>query len=207
MFPARLETQPRRWSEYIQTPQAWDNYTMPSILHMDIDELLNRIHTGGKLHICSDGGADTKAGSFASVIASDKRILLSIFGKVNGDKLGSFRPEATGMFAPLHYLHKLKQFFDIHHELVITQVTDSESLILRITKGKKNKPISAREYMKSEMDLEMQILHTLQKLSPISHELHHVKGHQDRTKKLEDLTWEEKMNVYCDQLATKELKK
>ena len=111
------------------------------------------------------------------------------------------------MFAPLHYLHKLKKFFDIHHELVVKQVTDSESLILRITKGKKNKPISAREYMKSEMDLEMQILYTLQKLNPISHELHHVKGHQDRTKKLEDLTWEEKMNVYCDQIATKELKK
>ena len=130
MFPARLEAQPRRWSDYIQTPEAWDKYTTPSILHMDIDELLNRIHIGEKLHICSDGGADTKAGSFALVIASDKRILLNIFGKVNGDKLGSFRPEATGMFAPLHYLHKLKKFFDIHHELVVKQVIDSKSLIL-----------------------------------------------------------------------------
>ena len=61
--------------------------------------------------------------------------------------------------------------------------------------------------MKSEMDLEMQILHTLKKLSPISHELQHVKGHQDRTKKLEDLTWKEKLNVYCNHMATKELKK
>ena len=59
--------------------------------------------------------------------------------------------------------------------------------------------------MKSEMDLEMQILHMLKELSPISHELKHVKGHQDQNKKIEDLTWEEKMNVYCNQLATKEL--
>ena len=148
-------TSPTSWINYIQTTQAWDNYTTPSILHMDVDELLCRIHMGNIIHICSDGGADYKAGSFASVIATDKRILLSIFGKVNGDKLGSFRPEATGMFAPLHYLKKLKTFFDIQHKIVVKQVTDSTSLILRIKNGKINKLISAREYMKSEMDLEM----------------------------------------------------
>ena len=92
----------------MQTTQAWDNYTIPNILHMDIDELLHRIHMGNIIHICSDDRANDKAGSFASVIATDKRILLSIFGRVNGDKIGSFCPEAMGMFAPLHYLKKLK---------------------------------------------------------------------------------------------------
>ena len=90
MFPARIETQPTIWREYIQTTKAWENYTTPGVLHMDIDELLRRIHTGETIHICSNGGADAKAGSFASVLASDTRILVSIFGKVNGDKLGSF---------------------------------------------------------------------------------------------------------------------
>ena len=96
------------------------------------------------------------------------------------------------MFAPLHYLCKLKQYYDIQNKLVIQQVTDSDSLIQQINNSKDNLPISARVYMKSEIDLEMQILDTIKKLDPLSYKLYHVKGHQDQTKKIEDLTWEKR---------------
>ena len=36
-----------------------------------------------------------------------------------------------------------------------------------------------------------------------SHTITHIKGHKDRHKKMDQLSWQEKMNVYCDFMATK----
>ena len=61
--------------------------------------------------------------------------------------------------------------------------------------------------MKSEIDVEMQIIQTIQNLAPKQHTLEHVKGHQDDQISIEKLPWKAKLNVYCDFIATKELNK
>ena len=51
----------------------------------------------------------------------------------------------------------------------------------------------------------MQIIDTLTIMNATACEFSHVKGHQDDDIPFESLSWPAKMNVYCDQLATKEL--
>ena len=109
------------------------------------------------------------------------------------------------MLSPIYYLLKLKTYFHLEHIPEIHQYTDINSLITRITERKLNKPLSARDYMKSEIDLQMQILQTLQSLLPKNHILKHVKGHQDNETQLEQISWKAKLNVYCDFIATREL--
>ena len=66
---------------------------------------------------------------------------------------------------------------------------------------------SARKYLYSEADVLMQINNTLVQLKAHSIILmKHVNSHQDDDKAFQDLSWPEKLNVYCDQLATTKLK-
>ena len=44
-------------------------------------------------------------------------------------------------------------------------------------------------------------LHKLDRRSSASYKLEHVKGHQDRNKKLKSLTLEARLNVKCDEMA------
>ena len=60
--------------------------------------------------------------------------------------------------------------------------------------------------MKSEINLEMQTIQTIKHLSPKQHTLEHVKGHQDDQIPIEKLPWKAQLNVYCDFIATKELR-
>ena len=206
-FLIRIPTKTFSWQEYITEKQPWEHDIIQTILQLDKEELLNRLYLGKTIYVCLDGGANKIAGSFATVLATENTILISLHGRVYGETPGSFYAEAAGMLAPLHYLQMMKEYYKLQDILPIIQITDSESLIMQIKESKYNPPLSAREYMKSKIDLEMKILHTLWKLAPSSHTLHHVKGHQDNTKHIESLTWNKKMNVYCDFMATKELQK
>ena len=125
---------------------------------------MDRIQLRKDIYICSDGGAKPNRGSYASVLATDDRILVSISGMVPGDNPGSFRAEAAGMLAPLHYLWKLQEYYAITQIPKIIQITDSQSMITQIQEHKNNPPLSARRYMASEMDMEMQIMYTLRQL-------------------------------------------
>ena len=204
-FPRRCQHTATSWNDYLSKRPQWEVAILQTIIHLDLQALITRITLGDTIYICSDGGARTKYGSFAAAIASEDRILISMRGPVQGDSPGSFRTEASGMLSPLLFLLNLRNYFNLNCIQHIHQYTDSDSLILRINDRKQTPPWSARAFMKSEIDLEMQIIQTLKLLSPKKHTLEHVKGHQDANISIDNLTWKAKLNVYCDHLATREL--
>ena len=66
---------------------------------------------------------------------------------------------------------------------------------------------SAQKYLYSEADILMQINNILVQLKAHGMILmKHVNSHQDDDKAFQDLSWPEKSNVYCNQLATTKLK-
>jgi len=206
-FPRRINKEATSWEEFLAQQTTWEKDIMQTISHLDLQTLLTRIMIGKPIYICLDGGANNKTGSFAAVLATDDRILVVLSGIVHGESPGSFRAEAVGMLSPLHYLQKLQRFYKLENIPSIYQYTDSNSLIKRIQERIKYIPCSDRAYMKSEIDVEMQIIQTIQNLAPKQHMLEYVKGHEDNQISIEKLPWKAKLNVYCDFIATKELNK
>jgi hypothetical protein len=85
------------------------------------------------------------------------------------------------------------------------EYTDSESLLKRLRSSKSWFYPSPKACMASEFDLEITISNTLEEL-PLNIELHHVKSHQDKPQPtLIRLSWEARLNVLCDRLATQQL--
>lgn len=99
----------------------------------------------------------------------------------------------------------------IFYNILLTAATkiycDNKGLISRIKQARNNENRSPRRFLNAEIDIEMQIMDTMQQLQMTECEMIHVTWHQDDDKQFENLTWESKMNVYCDQLATDEINK
>jgi hypothetical protein len=70
---------------------------------------------------------------------------------------------------------------------------DSESLIKRIAASRKLQRLVPRRYLFSEVDVEMQILSSIQALASVV-ELEHVEGHQDTKYPGQPLPWEAALN-------------
>ena len=84
-----------------------------------------------------------------------------------------------------------------------SMICDNSCLLQRVSTIPE-KP-SPRRCLYSEVDVELQILDTLQQLK-LQPSFIHVKSHPDPTIPVEKLPWRSQLNVRCDTLATQKLK-
>ena len=72
---------------------------------------------------------------------------------------------------------------------------------------KKRQTKSPIRYLFSEIDVELQILDTIEMINMELFKLQHVHGHQDTKEDctIQQLPWESQLNIYCNQLATREI--
>ena len=145
-------------------------------------------------------------GSFGAVIANNKEILIHVSGQAYGKAPSSFRAEGYGMLAILRFLHHFTQFNNISIKGKLKIYSDNEGLIIRVNQIKEYTHIQPRRGMISESNVELQIRDTLQLLHTYV-EVQHAMGHQDNNQEIGELPWPTQLNVQCDNLATKKLRK
>ena len=172
---------------------------------LDLDKLLDQISSTDPLVFCSDGGAASTVGSYGSIIATDDSILTETRGQAYGHTPRSFRAEGYGLLANLRLIYHLLSFFELPFTLPpLTIVSDNEGLLQRISSALRAKYLKPRKFLSSEIDLEMQIVDTLNQLdTDVS--FSHVKGHQDGSIDPTDLPWQAQLNIRCDTIATETL--
>ena len=148
--------------------------------------------------IYSDGGAKNTTGSYGAAIANLDTVLVAILGRAFGFKPGSFRAESYGMLASLRYIYHCISYYNIDFKSKTFIFCDNKGLLLRIeTHDIKQKP-SPRQFLYSEIDIEMQIIDTIKAIKMREIQFTHVLGHQDNNTPFDELPWPVKMNVYCD---------
>ena len=110
------------------------------------------------------------------------------------------------MLAHLRLLLHISIFYNISYTLASKLYCDNLGIIIQINKAKAKLNPSPRQYLIAEIDVEMQILDTLQIFNIEVCEIIHVLGHQYAKEKQELLAWDSQINIYCDNLATKKIK-
>jgi hypothetical protein len=164
--------------------------------------------------LVSDGGAAGDVGSFGALLASDDAIFVKLSGTTEGALPGSFCAESYGCLAIFRFLYHFRRY---HHpnpgRCRNTFYCNNLGLIKRLDFAHGPLKPFPRHYLRSDMDLELQIIDTI-RLLEISVKYQHVLGHQDDDDDADDdlhapsvpLTREAKLNVQCDHLASAALR-
>jgi hypothetical protein len=189
------------FSDYVLQLPLWDQRLLSDINLADTAGLLAHLQSDVPLYLVSDGGADADSGSFGALAADADKIFVSLSGTTEGISPGSFRAESYGCLAILRLVYHLVVFHAIpppviHHRFFC----DNKGLLSRLSRATKQKPFP-RHYLRSDMDIEMQILDTL-RLLEMTLTFKHVKGHQDSADATQDLPREAILNIECDRLAS-----
>jgi hypothetical protein len=173
---------------------------------------LAHLQSDTPLYIVSDGGAAGNSGSYGALVANNTAIYVSVAGTTEGLLPGSFRAESYGclailrlIFQPLTY-HRLPPSSFLHNFYC-----DNKGRLTRLAKAASPLKPFPRHYLRSDIDVEMQIMDTLRLLA-ISLTYIHVKGHQDDTPALQNpnspktpLSRPAVLNIECDRIATSAL--
>jgi hypothetical protein len=193
------------FEDYIPSLPGWDRFLIENVVLLDLDGLLDQVSSPNPLIFCSDGGATATVGSYGSIIATDNTVLTETRGQAYGHTPRSFRAEGYGLLANLRLIFHLLSFFELPLTLPpLTIVSDNAGLLQRISSALSTKYLKPRKFLSSEIDLEMQIVDTLQLLdTEVS--FSHVKGHQDDSIDPTELPWQAQLNIRCDTLATETL--
>jgi hypothetical protein len=102
-------------------------------------------------------------------------------------------------------IYHLLTFFELPLSLQpLTIVSNNEGLLQRICSALCTKYLKPRKFLSLEMDIEMQIVDTLNLLdTEVS--FSHFKGHQDDSTDPTKLLWQAQLNIRCDVIATETL--
>jgi hypothetical protein len=141
--------------------------------------------------------------AFGALAASDDTTFATVSGTTEGALPGSFRAESYGCLTILQFLYHFTRYHQVQSILSSTKFyCDNLGLITRLTQAAGPLQPFPRNYLRSDMDLEMQIVNTLRLMTPpLTYT--HVLGHQDKTAPTDKpMTREATLNVACDHLAT-----
>ena len=173
------------------------------------------IEMGENIWLVSDGGLDDATGYFGWVIASDRQILWRNRGHVQGERhlLETLRTESVGLLSMLVFLKHYSIFHNVTLQLEkCVHYCDNMSVVQRIHWAEQRSIRSPSECIQPDADVQLQIEALYQEMGDVI-KTHHVKGHQDDKgpgadkddtgERLKKLSWEARLNIQADKLATK----
>jgi hypothetical protein len=174
----------------------------------DAPGLMTQLRSDEPLFIVSDGGAAGNSGSYGALVANNTETYVSVVGTTEGLLPGSFRAESYGCLAILRLIFHLVTY----HRLPPTSFLhnfycDNQGLVTRLQKAAGPLKRFPRHYLRSDIDVEMQIVDTLRLLA-ISLTYIHVKGHQDddpqanQTGPTKPLSRQAVLNIECNRMVT-----
>jgi hypothetical protein len=188
----------------------WDRCLLQHVEILDPAALIAYFLTEDILYVVSDGGADADRGSYGALLASADAIFAKISGSTEGSLPGSFRAESYGCLAIVRLVYHFHPYYNLDPILCCNSFyCDNKGLITRLHFAAGALSPFPRHFLRSDMDVEMQILDTISLLG-ITFNYNHVQGHQDTTPTLPSLTApltrQADLNIECDNLATAALK-
>ena len=155
------------------------------------------------LWVVTDGGVSDSIGYYGWVIATSSTILYEDKGQITGneEEMDSCRAEAGALLEALLFLHhqiKTSTTMIDHH---LHHFCDNITITKRMNSFLHYGEWYTNQTLRPHMDIQLQINETLKELN-VQYSSAHVKGHQDRTNTLSSLTWEARLNIRADSLAT-----
>ena len=168
-------------------------------------DLLSTLANGDTLYLVTDGGAiEPKRGSFGWVLATKTKVLWTGKGFTRGYPINSHRAEAYGRLAGTLFLLRFLQFSGLHEcNIQLISYCDNKSIVESIAEAQDPfyKPGLT---VSPDWDAIAQIHEIQNELRHIINvkDCQHVKGHQDKHKPLEELSWQAKLNYLADKGAS-----
>lgn len=168
----------------------------------DLEEFCEITSNLSTIIIVTDGGVRKKNGTFGWIISTRRgRRLASGMGPVQGSDINSYRAEATGVKAAVHFVQKAH----IHNKSKMT----GELLILLDNIGVVQKLNSIRKFYIAEFasakDPEWDIINScIQSFKSLPEQpvVEHILGHQDNKLHYWELSLNAQLNVDADGVAT-----
>jgi hypothetical protein len=200
------------FTKYLESKEEWlQQLLFKWIAVAEELDLYNKLQSERTITLVSDGGFNRGKGSFGCIIECDGTELMTVAGKAPGkdDLNSSFRCEAYGMLAGLCLLKHIQLYLEIkpHTDRSLEIFCDNLGLIQRLNHDREY-PMVLGAYNAPDIDVELQVLSEIGDLSSrgFKVQMEHVKGHQDATTPINQLSNEAKLNVRADALATDALK-
>jgi hypothetical protein len=194
---------PLSFTAYLSLLPSWDQRLLQHVTILDAQALIAYFQTEGILFVVSDGGEAEKCGSYGALLATDDDILVKISGLTEGALPGSFRAESYGCLAISRFIYHFRHYYKLDPILCRNFFyCDNKGIITRLNFTDAPLAPFPRHFLRSDIDLEMQIMDTIRLLG-IDVSYHHVKGHQDDTDSTTDvpLSRQADLNIVCDHLA------
>jgi hypothetical protein len=159
----------------------------------------------------SDRGCKDKAGSYGWVIAleSTGEILPEHKGRARGGDMSSYRAEAYGILSVVSFLFALLEVkpTKLPAKCKIQACCNNKSLVDKLQWETTHS--TANEALKPKFDMLVAIDKTnerLEQLAEMRYPCEHVKGHQDKTVPIHELSLPAQLNILANALATDTLK-
>jgi hypothetical protein len=195
------------FNSYLDTMEPWVQRLLSMWWSVPIEEIKEFLCNSDNIIMVSDGGMITPKGSYGVVIGNqEKAIKATVEGHAKGSPLAitSFRCEAYGMLAGFLFLKHLCKYFDVRGmQRPITYFCDGLALLNRISNDRQ-RPLQNRDYLKDDIDIELQILDEINQLETLGFKIsvNFVRGHQ---KLNEQSTTEAIFNDVADNMASRNL--
>jgi hypothetical protein len=133
----------------------------------------------GFLFAVSDGGAEEQLGSFGPLVASNDVTFATVSGNTIGVLPGSYRAESYGWLTMLRFLYHYMVYYQVSSTQSYNKFyCDNDTLITRLKQAAIPLLHFPRNYLRSDMDLEMQIVDRL-RLMELTLTYTHIIGYQD----------------------------
>jgi ribonuclease HI len=204
-----------RWKRHVAKRDEWEKDLLQNVMQGSTQEKHIKLRKALKdeketIIIVSDGGCKDKAGSYGWVIAleSTGETLWEHKGRARGGDMNSYRAEAYGMLSATAFLVAYIDLFPNTGtaKCRIRAYCDNKSLVDELQWEKTHN--KASEALKPEFDMLVAIERTNERLDNIAemrYPCEHVKGHQDKTIPMHELSLPARLNIRADVLATDEL--
>jgi len=186
---------PKLWSQLNQTPNT---KLMQLAGHLNQNQ--------GQLLIVNDASLNTQHHSvFSWTIATQGTELWNRASTSPSMQCHAHSGCSEGyrLLAAFMFIKKYIQASNIHVPLKpkgIHGYCNNSGLIQQVTAFQLNKIPNPSQTISNDYNLSNEIYQTILRI-PFPVQLHHVKGHQDETTNIDDLPYEAKLNIVCDECA------
>jgi hypothetical protein len=203
-----IPSSPRSFAAWINQLPPAEHRLLASVYFAACDAeqvLVQYLQLDCTVFIGTDGGKRLHSGSFSWVICSPGREKLVLnAGPVDGwhKCQNSLRSEVAALASVTLYLDELVAFYSVEIKCKFLLFVDSTSAISNVQKLKDLIP-------KRRFADNADILSTMKAAHPVIERftLEHVKSHQDDKTKVSKLSFSAQLNVFCDKMATNQLKR
>jgi hypothetical protein len=195
------------WEIYKKSIPIWEKHVLQNIEFMDDEEKILEILSNEEctIYCVSDGGVEGSLGSYGWVISNGDCILVSGKGSTPGHPMSSQRAESCGKLSWLTWIVHFSEFHKTQIKCTIQSYCDNSSVV---SKSKRENNFANPSYTTtSNFDIFKSIYIQQERLNtPNLKNTEWVKGHQDNTKSVENLSLEARLNIQADTLASEALR-